>query len=154
MMKEYDEKIPDPKEIEKEIGDFLTKKFGGSVRMVSPLVLPQEVSTEKDEKSTKKEKKIHFNLKPEDLISYLDQYIVQQDDAKTILATKICTHFNSIKRSETSSVDIKDMVGNIKNNILMFGPTGVGKTYIIKLIAKKIRVPFVKGDATKFSETG
>ena len=153
-MKEYNEKIPDPKEIEKEIGDFLTKKFGGSVRMVSPLVLPQEVSTEKDEKSTKKEKKIHFNLKPEDLISYLDQYIVKQDDAKTILATKICTHFNRIKRSETSSVDIKDMVGNIKNNILMFGPTGVGKTYIIKLIAKKIRVPFVKGDATKFSETG
>ena len=36
----------------------------------------------------------------------------------------------------------------------MFGPTGVGKTYIIKLIAKKINVPFVKGDATKFSETG
>ena len=71
-MKENNEKIPDPKEIEKEIGDFLTKKFGGSVRMVSPLVLPQEVSTEKDEKSTKKEKKIHFNLKPEDLISYLD----------------------------------------------------------------------------------
>ena len=153
-MKEYNEKIPDPKEIEKEIGDFLTKKFGGSVRMVSPLVLPQEVSTEKDEKSTKKEKKIHFDLKPEDLISYLDQYVVEQDDAKTILATKICTHFNRIKRSETSSVDIKDMVGNIKNNILMFGPTGVGKTYIIKLIAQKIRVPFVKGDATKFSETG
>jgi endopeptidase Clp ATP-binding regulatory subunit ClpX len=153
-MKEYNEKIPDPKEIEKEIGDFLAKKFGGSVRMVSPLVLPQEVSTEKAEKSTKKEKKIHFDLKPEDLISYLDQYIVKQDDAKTILATKICTHFNRIKRSETSSVDIKDMVGNIKNNILMFGPTGVGKTYLIKLIAKKIRVPFVKGDATKFSETG
>jgi ATP-dependent Clp protease ATP-binding subunit ClpX len=153
-MKENNEKIPDPKEIEKEIGDFLTKKFGGSVKMVSPLVLPQEVSTEKAEKSTKKEKKIHFDLKPEDLISYLDQYIVKQEDAKDILATKICTHFNRIKRSETSSVDIKDMVGNIKNNILMFGPTGVGKTYIIKLIAKKIRVPFVKGDATKFSETG
>jgi endopeptidase Clp ATP-binding regulatory subunit ClpX len=153
-MKESNEKIPDPKEIEKEIGDFLTKKFGGSVKMVSPLVLPQEVSTEKAEKSSKKEKKLHFDLKPEDLISYLDQYIVKQDDAKDILATKICTHFNRIKRSETSSVDIKDMVGNIKNNILMFGPTGVGKTYIIKLIAKKIRVPFVKGDATKFSETG
>jgi endopeptidase Clp ATP-binding regulatory subunit ClpX len=45
-------------------------------------------------------------------------------------------------------------VGYIKNNILMVGPTGVGKTYLIKLIAKKIGVPFVKGDATKFSETG
>jgi ATP-dependent Clp protease ATP-binding subunit ClpX len=46
------------------------------------------------------------------------------------------------------------MVGSIKNNVLMVGPTGVGKTYMIKLIAKKIGVPFVKGDATKFSETG
>jgi ATP-dependent Clp protease ATP-binding subunit ClpX len=46
------------------------------------------------------------------------------------------------------------MVGHIKNNVLMIGPTGVGKTYIIKLIANKIGVPFVKGDATKFSETG
>jgi len=45
-------------------------------------------------------------------------------------------------------------VGLIKNNIIMIGPTGVGKTYLIKLIAKKLGVPFVKGDATKFSETG
>jgi endopeptidase Clp ATP-binding regulatory subunit ClpX len=46
------------------------------------------------------------------------------------------------------------MVGQIKNNVLMLGPTGVGKTYMVKLIAKRIGVPFVKGDATKFSETG
>src|SRR5208337_2404953 len=44
--------------------------------------------------------------------------------------------------------------GEIKNNIIMIGPTGVGKTFLVKLIAKKIGVPFVKGDATKFSETG
>jgi len=153
-MKEHDEKIPNPKEIEKEIGDFLAKKFGGSVKMVSPLVVPHEVSSEKPGKPAPKKTKINFDLKPEELISYLDQYIVKQDDAKAILATKICTHFNRIKRAETSCDDMSDMVGYIKNNILMFGPTGVGKTYIIKLIAKKIQVPFVKGDATKFSETG
>lgn len=153
-MQEYNEKIPNPKEIEKEIGEFLSKKFGGSVKMVSPLVLPHEITSETEKKPTRKEKKINFDLKPEELISYLDQYIVKQDNAKAILATKICTHFNRIKRAERTSDDIRDMVGHIKNNILMFGPTGVGKTYIIKLIAKKINVPFVKGDATKFSETG
>ena len=153
-MKEHNEKIPDPKEIEKEIGDFLAKKFGGSVKMVSPLVIPQEITSEKAEKPSHKGGKITFDLKPEDLISYLDQYIVKQDKAKAILATKVCTHFNRIKRAETSPDDISYMVGHIKNNILMFGPTGVGKTYIIKLIAEKIQVPFVKGDATKFSETG
>jgi len=46
------------------------------------------------------------------------------------------------------------ITGNIKSNILLLGPTGIGKTYLIKLIAKKIGVPFVKADATKFSETG
>ena len=153
-MKEHNEKIPDPKEIEKEIGDFLSKKFGGSVKMVTPLVLPQKVTTEKGEKSVKKEKKINFDLKPEELISFLDQYIVKQDDAKAILSTKICTHFNRIKHAENSSDETNDMVGRIKNNILMFGPTGVGKTYMIRLIAHKLGVPFVKGDATKFSETG
>jgi endopeptidase Clp ATP-binding regulatory subunit ClpX len=153
-MKEHNEKIPDPKEIEKEIGDFLSKKFGGSVKMVTPLVLPQKVTTEKGEKTVKKDKKINFDLKPEELISFLDQYIVKQDHAKAILSTKICTHFNRIKRSENTPDETNDIVGSIKNNILMFGPTGVGKTYIIKLIAKKINVPFVKGDATKFSETG
>ncbi len=153
-MKEHNEKIPDPKEIEKEIGDFLTKRFGGNVKMVSPLVMPQEVTTDKVEEPPPKEGKINFDLKPEDLISYLEQYIVRQDDAKAILATKVCTHFNRIKRSEANPDDSNYMVGSIKNNILMFGPTGVGKTYIIKLIAKKINVPFVKGDATKFSETG
>ena len=153
-MKEHYEKIPDPKEIEKEIGDFISKKFGGSVKIVSPLVMPQEIATEKTAEPSPKKKKINFDLKPEDLIAYLDQYIVQQDSAKAILATKICTHFNRIKRAESSPDDANDMVGHIKNNILMFGPTGVGKTYLIKLIANKIRVPFVKGDATKFSETG
>ncbi|MEJ2024641.1 MAG: AAA family ATPase, partial [Deltaproteobacteria bacterium] len=80
---------------------------------------------------------------------------VKQREAKAVLATKICTHFNRIKFSEKVSAErSKSSVGMIKNNILMIGPTGVGKTYIIKLIAHKLGVPFVKGDATKFSETG
>lgn len=153
-MEEYSEKIPDPKELEKEISDFLAKKFGGTVKIATPIAVPQEVTFDKTKKPPKKKKKINFNLKPEDLVSYLDQYIVKQDNAKAILSTKICTHFNRIKRYESHPNEYSEMVGSIKNNILMIGPTGVGKTYMIKLIANKIGVPFVKGDATKFSETG
>ena len=152
-MKAHNEKIPSPQEIEKEIGEFLAKKFGDNIKVMSPVVLPRKVALEESEKPRLK-KKVNFDLKPEDLISYLDQYIVKQDTAKAILATKICTHFNRIKHSETSPDYANDMVGSIKNNVLMIGPTGVGKTYMIRLIAKKIGVPFVKGDATKFSETG
>ena len=153
-MEKRNEKIPSPKEIEKEISEFLSKKFKNNVKVISPVVLPQELTLDKGKESPQKVKKINFDLLPEDLIAYLDQYIVKQDMAKAVLATKICTHFNRIKRAEDSPDDFNEMVGSIKNNVLMVGPTGVGKTYIIKLIAKKIGVPFVKGDATKFSETG
>ncbi len=99
--------------------------------------------------------RIGFDFKPDDLVSYLDQYIVRQDEAKAVLSTKICTHFNRAKYlSRIQGDDPSDGVGMIKNNVLMIGPTGVGKTYMIKLIASKLGVPFVKADATKFSETG
>jgi endopeptidase Clp ATP-binding regulatory subunit ClpX len=153
-MNPLNEKLPDPKELEKEIGDFLSKKFGGSVKLAAPISMPQMAPEETASSPKTKPKTIQFDLKPEDLISYLDQYIVKQDNAKAILATKICTHFNRIKHSQSSPENIAELVGGIKSNVLMVGPTGVGKTYMIRLIAKKIGVPFIKGDATKFSETG
>jgi endopeptidase Clp ATP-binding regulatory subunit ClpX len=153
-MKDRNEKIPNPKELEKEISEFLAKKFGENVKIVSPMVLTQEATVDQTRAPGESDKKINFDLKPEELIAHLDQYVVKQDSAKAILATKICTHFNRIKRSMESEDPIGSMVGSIKNNVLMIGPTGVGKTYMIKLIADKLGVPFVKGDATKFSETG
>ncbi|MBU1170744.1 MAG: AAA family ATPase [Proteobacteria bacterium] len=153
-MSDNNEKIPDPKEIEKELGEFLNKKFGGNVKIVSPSVLAQKSNQGKSYKDTGKKRKINFDLKPEELIGHLDQYIIKQDKAKAILATKICTHFNRIKHLENTGNKTDIMVGGIKSNILMVGPTGVGKTYMIRLIAKKLGVPFVKGDATKFTETG
>lgn len=157
-MKDSDSKVPDQKELEKELNDYLGKKYGDRIRLVVPMLFPKPQTEEvsKEEKELRETKsKIHFDLKPEELEAFLDDYIIRQEDAKEILATKICTHFNRIKFTElTKGRNRYEGVGHIKNNILMIGPTGVGKTYLIKLIAKKIGVPFVKGDATKFSETG
>ncbi len=157
-MKDSDSKVPDQKELEKELNEYLGKKYGDRIRLVVPMLFPkaetEEVSKEEKELGEGK-RKIHFDLKPEELEAFLNDYIIRQDGAKEILATKICTHFNRIKFTEmTQGRNRYEGVGHIKNNILMIGPTGVGKTYLIKLIAKKIGVPFVKGDATKFSETG
>jgi endopeptidase Clp ATP-binding regulatory subunit ClpX len=157
-MKDSDSKVPDQKELEKELNEYLGKKYGDRIRLVVPMLFPkpqaEEVSKEEKELGEGK-KKIHFDFKPEELEAFLNDYIIRQEEAKEILATKICTHFNRIKFTEmTKGRNRYEGVGHIKNNILMVGPTGVGKTYLIKLIAKKIGVPFVKGDATKFSETG
>lgn len=100
-----------------------------------------------------RESDISFNIKPEELESFLNKYVIGQEKAVEIIATKVCTHFNRMALENTIPEDEK-ILGSIKSNMLMIGPTGVGKTYIVKLIAKKIGVPFVKADATKFSETG
>jgi endopeptidase Clp ATP-binding regulatory subunit ClpX len=153
-MKPTQEKIPNPAEVEKEISEFLSKRFGKHVKIVTPMMVTDPNDMGPSGKKTHGTTGINFDLKPEDLIAYLDRYIVRQDNAKAVLATKICTHFNRVKRQRQSGGPARDMVGGIKNNVLLIGPTGVGKTYIVKLIAKHIGVPFVKGDATKFSETG
>ncbi len=96
---------------------------------------------------------LEFDLKPLDLESYVDQYLIGQKEAKSVVCTKICTYFHKIKQICLQKFS-EDGEGFIKPNILILGPTGVGKTYLMKLISKKIGIPFVKADATKFSETG
>lgn len=150
------QKFPDQEEIEKELSDYLSKKYGRPIKVVSPMMMPE--AKKKDEGGAgapPSVEKIRFDMKPEELEAYLDQYVVKQEDAKAVLATKICTHYNRIRWQQQRGRAATDQtIGRIKNNIVLIGPTGVGKTYLVKLIAQKLGVPFVKGDATKFSETG
>lgn len=145
-----------PGDIEKEISDFVEKRFGSFVKVHPFAMAPESETAEKAEKPKKPKTRnaANFHLKPQELIDYLDQFVVKQDNAKAILATKICTHFNRIRQQQSGKIQVSPQSGRIKNNILLIGPTGTGKTYLVKLIADKLGVPFVKGDATKFSETG
>ena len=147
-------KIPDKKELEKELSDYLTKKYGSRIKVISPYWMAQPEGDAKGGVKGGKLSRINFDLKPEELEAYLNEYVIKQEDAKSVLATKVCTHFNRIRHYLEKGREPEPGVGAIKNNIILIGPTGVGKTYLIKLIAKKLGVPFVKGDATKFSETG
>lgn len=155
-------KIPNQRELEKELSDYLTKKYGDRIKIISPFVIPKKQEGQKDGSSTEEDGKgkPSFDMMPEDLEAYLDSFVVKQDQVKSVLATKVCTHFNRIEfnNQRVSQAPAADKnragIGMIKNNVLLIGPTGVGKTYVIKLIAQKLGVPFVKGDATKFSETG
>lgn len=93
-----------------------------------------------------------FHLKPKEIRDYLNRFVIRQDEAKKVLSVAICDHFNHVRQSlSDKNKAAKDYS---KQNILLLGPTGVGKTYLMKNIARLIGVPFVKADATKFSETG
>ncbi|MDQ7784381.1 MAG: AAA family ATPase [Desulfomonilaceae bacterium] len=162
MSKERETKgtnLPDPKEIEKEINEFLANKYGNRIRVMGTQIGPwpgaEESGTGEMPPSESDSSRVRFEMKPEELHEYLDRFVIRQDAAKETLATKICTHFNRIRyfQQKGDAAD-NEGIGRIKNNIILIGPTGVGKTYLIKLIARKLGVPFVKGDATKFSETG
>ena len=93
-----------------------------------------------------------FSFKPKEIKDYLDRFVISQDEAKKVLSVAICDHYNHVRRClEKPELAEHDFA---KHNIMMLGPTGVGKTYLMRCIAKLIGVPFVKADATKFSETG
>lgn len=93
-----------------------------------------------------------FNLKPREVRDYLDRFVIRQEDAKRVLSVAICDHYNHVRRCiEKPDLREKEYA---KQNILLLGPTGVGKTYLMRTISRLIGVPFVKADATKFSETG
>lgn len=112
---------------------------------------PSEEAPVIDEQETLK-KIQEFNYKPREIKEYLDRFVISQDEAKKVLSVAICDHYNHV-RNVIASKDYKCRE-YMKQNVLILGPTGVGKTYLVKTIARLIGVPFVKADATKFSETG
>ncbi len=97
-------------------------------------------------KSEKKEKVLP---KPHEIKKYLDDYVIGQDDAKIALSVAVYNHYKRIFfGGSTSDVELK------KSNILLLGPTGVGKTLLAQTLAKMIDVPFAIADATTLTEAG
>ena len=87
-------------------------------------------------------------LTPRRIVEELDKYIVGQKNAKKAVALALRNRYRRKKLAE----DFRDEV--IPKNILMIGPTGVGKTEIARRLAKLVKAPFVKVEATKFTEVG
>jgi len=87
-------------------------------------------------------------LTPKELTAHLDRYIIGQDKAKRAVAVAIRNRYRRSLLSDDEKSEI------IPKNILMIGPTGVGKTEIARRIAKLVNAPFLKVEATKFTEVG
>ncbi len=93
---------------------------------------------------------IEINLqKPEDMKSFLDQYVIGQDEAKKVLSVAVYNHYKRIM-ANPDDIDVELQ----KSNVLMLGPTGSGKTLLAQTLARILGVPFAIADATTLTEAG
>ena len=101
-------------------------------------------------------------MKPAEMKAVLDQYVIGQDEAKIVLSVAIYNHYKRIlyneakaskKRNKDENSDAEE-VELQKSNVLLIGPTGVGKTYLAQTLAKTLHVPFAIADATTLTEAG
>lgn len=100
-------------------------------------------------KRGKKKKAADFVLpKPQEIKEQLDRYVIGQDDAKKTLAVAVYNHYKRIFKNDNSDVELS------KSNVLMLGPTGVGKTLLAQTLARILDVPIAITDATTLTEAG
>jgi len=100
--------------------------------------------------SAKPTREFSFSLKPAQVARHLDRFVIGQSSAKKVLSVALCDHFQHVRLC----LEGDEAPHYQKQNVLLIGPTGVGKTHLIRSAADLIGVPFIKADATKFSETG
>jgi ATP-dependent Clp protease ATP-binding subunit ClpX len=86
-------------------------------------------------------------IKPSSIASYLDQYVIGQDNAKKILAVAVYAHYRKIAAARRDEVEMT------KSNILLIGPSGTGKTLLCETLSRILNVPFVTADATSLAQT-
>ena len=117
------------------------------------------------EESPKGELTFETLPKPRDIKAMLDEYVIGQDDAKLALSVAVYNHYKRIltlekaktgrksKKKQAEAEEIEEIELQ-KSNVLLLGPTGVGKTYIAQTLAKSFKVPFAIADATTLTEAG
>ena len=108
-----------------------------------------EATTEKPKKEEPKPDLFKSKIfKPREIMAFLDQYVIGQNDAKKVLSVAIYNHYKRLTKPAQDDVEIE------KSNIMMVGETGTGKTLLAKTIARLLQVPFAIVDATVFTEAG
>src|SRR3954468_14932185 len=139
---------PTPEEFQRQLQDLMRQHFQSGPSIFARAAAAQ--ASEPEDPAKAGEKLFQFDYKPREVKDYLDRFVIKQDEAKKVLSVALCDHYHHVR----VAFEGKEQPNYAKQNVILLGPTGVGKTYLIRSIADLIQVPFVKADATKFSETG
>jgi len=144
-----------PDELQKRLEEFLRQNLPGASTFgftppASGAGNPSGVAGTPPETPKPEVDLERFRRKPREVKAHLDRFVIRQDEAKKVLSVALCDHYNAVRQALIG----REQGNYSKQNVILLGPTGVGKTYLIRSVAELIGVPFVKADATKFSETG
>lgn len=134
--------LPTPEQLQQQLRAFLNAGF------------PQREESPGETGDSPAAPAFDFHLTPKEIKRHLDRFVIRQDDAKKALAIAVCDHYNHARHAASLPEEEAARLEYAKQNVILIGPTGVGKTYLIRHVAELVGVPFVKADATKFSETG
>ena len=154
MQKTMDAVSASPLNLDKftEKSDDLEMPKGPNISMINLADLQSLMSPRKKVKKKKEEKKPTINLKdipaPHKIKQQLDEYVIGQEYAKKAISVAVYNHYKRVATNTMDSIEIE------KSNILMIGPTGCGKTYLVKTLAKLLDVPLAIADATTLTEAG
>jgi endopeptidase Clp ATP-binding regulatory subunit ClpX len=144
---------PDPREVHEDLTRFVREKYGNTVdlrRFSPPTSAAKGDAPGPELDSEELLAHLRFDHRPAEVKEHLDRFVIAQDEAKKVLATAVCDHYHHIRRCQNA----RECRQYQKQNIIILGSTGIGKTYLVRSIADLIGVPCVRADATKFSETG
>ncbi len=128
--------------------------FGGFNMMGNDISNRQKVKKKKEDnnKPTDKEKDDTLDLDnlpaPHQIKAMLDEYVIGQDYAKKVMSVAVYNHYKRVATGTMDDIEIE------KSNMLMIGPTGSGKTYLVKTLARLLKVPLAITDATSLTEAG
>src|SRR6266481_4154848 len=139
---------PSPEDFQRQLSDFVRQHFQSGAS--GPAAAQAEPSGKSESSEKPKSEHFEFNYTPRQVKEHLDRFVIKQDPAKKVLSVALCDHYHHVRLA----LEGKESPNYAKQNVILIGPTGVGKTFLIRNAANLIGVPFVKADATKFSETG
>ncbi|SFB13309.1 ATP-dependent Clp protease ATP-binding subunit ClpX [Acetitomaculum ruminis DSM 5522] len=129
--------------------DMPNMGFFGINDLINPVSKRQKIKKKKENEKIKPRFDIKQVPKPHKIKESLDEYVIGQEHAKKVISVAVYNHYKRVANGEKNiDVDIE------KSNMLMIGPTGSGKTYLVKTLAKLLDVPLAITDATSLTEAG